>query len=346
MVKPNLHFESDYMEGAHPKILERLSAINLEKNTGYGLDKYCESARKKILAACGVPKGAVHFLVGGTQTNSTVIASVLKPWQGVVAATTGHISVHESGAVEATGHKVIELSQKDGKLSAERVEKFLKTYHADGTKEHIVEPGMVYISHPTETGTLYTKDELKALHSVCSRYHIPLFMDGARLGYGLAAEKTDVTLKTIAKTCDIFYIGGTKVGAFFGEAVVVPKPEILPHFFSMMKQHGALLAKGFLLGVQFDTLFTDNLYLKIAKNAIECAMIFKRELKKKGIKLYADSYTNQQFFILKDEDCARIARNVGMQVWEKLDSKHTAVRLVTSWATKRSDVLQAIEYFK
>lgn len=345
MIKSNLHFESDYMEAAHPKILEKLSEICFEKNSGYGTDKYCESARKKILAACGIPKGYVHFLVGGTQTNSTVLAGCLKSWQGVISANTGHISIHEAGAVEATGHKVIELPHKEGKLSADDVSSYMKTFYADSTHEHIVEPGAVYISHPTEFGTLYTKDELDALHAVCKRYDIPLFMDGARLGYGLAAIKTDVTLKAIAKKCDIFYIGGTKVGALFGEAVVVPRPEILPHFFTVMKQHGALLAKSFLLGVQFDTLFTDDLYLHISQNAIDCAMVFKRELKRKGYKLFMDSSTNQQFFILSNEDYKRISKNVGMQVWQKIDDSHTAIRLVTSWATKRDDVLAAISYF-
>lgn len=345
MNKTNLHFESDYMEGAHPKILERLSEINFEHNTGYGLDDYCNSAREKILAACGTPEGDVHFLVGGTQTNSTVIAGALRPWQGVIAATTGHISVHESGAVEATGHKVIELAGKDGKLSAETVAQYLKAFYADGTYEHMVEPGMVYISHPTELGTLYTKDEMRKLHGVCKRYNIPLFVDGARLGYGLASEKTDITLKTLAKLCDIFYIGGTKVGALFGEAVVVPQKETLPRFFTVKKQHGGLLAKGWLLGVQFDTLFTDGLYLQIAKNAIDCAMLLKRELKKKGVKLFADSPTNQQFFVLSNEDYKRVSKNVGMQIWQPVDDKHVAVRLVTSWATKREDVLKAVSYF-
>lgn len=345
MAKLKLHFESDYMEGAHPKILEKLSEINFEHNTGYGNDSYCESARKKILVACGIPNGDVHFLVGGTQTNSTVIAAALRPWQGVIAATTGHISVHESGAVEATGHKVIELPGKDGKLSAATVEQYLKYFYADGTYEHMVEPGMVYISFPTELGTLYTKDELKQLYAVCKRYKILLFIDGARLGYGLASEKTDMTLKTLAMCCDIFYIGGTKVGALFGEAVVMQNKETLSRFFTVKKQHGALLAKGWLLGVQFDTLFTDNLYLKISKNAIDCAMLLKQQLKKKGVKLFADSPTNQQFFVLSNVDYKRISKKVGMQIWQPIDEKYVAVRLVTSWATKQEDILQAVSYF-
>ena len=251
------HFDSDYMEGGHPEILKRLIETNMEKTPGYGTDRYCESARRKILEACGCPEGEVFFLAGGTQTNMTVIASMLRPYQGVVAADTGHISVHEAGAIEASGHKVLTVPGVQGKLMAEDLEAYMKKYYADETHEHMVWPGMVYISHPTEYGTLYTEEELKRLRCICDTYQMPLFLDGARLGYGLMAGGTDVTLKVIAKYCDVFYIGGTKVGALFGEAVVLPKKDRIPHFFTMIKQRGALMAKGRILGIQSDSLFTD-----------------------------------------------------------------------------------------
>ena len=254
------HFDSDYMEGAHPEILRRLAETNMEKTPGYGTDSYCESARKKILEACGCPEGEVYFLSGGTQTTMTVIASLLKPDQGVVAADTGHISVHEAGAIEASGHKVLTVPGVQGKLMPENLADFMEKYYGDENHEHMVWPGMVYISHPTEYGTLYTAAELKALRELCDTYHMPLFLDGARLGYGLMAEETDVTLKVIAEYCDAFYIGGTKVGALFGEAVVLPKKDRIPHFFTMIKQRGALMAKGRILGIQFDTLISDDLF--------------------------------------------------------------------------------------
>lgn len=336
-----LHFESDYMEGCAPEILERLSEINFEKNPGYGTDAYCKSAADKIKAACKCPKAEVYFLEGGTQTNATVISSVLKPWQGVVALDTGHISVHEAGAIEATGHKVMTISGIDGKMSADDLEKFLLTFKKDSNNAHMVEPGLVYISYPTEYGTLYTKEELKCIHNVCTKYQIPLYMDGARMAYALAAQ-TDVTLSDIARYCDIFYIGGTKCGALFGEAVVCTKPELIPHFFTLIKQHGALMAKGWLLGVQFDVLFTNDLYFTLGKNAIKMAEYMKKLMKKKGVKFYNNSITNQQFFIMDNEKLKKISKKVVYSFWEKLDDKNTVIRFATSWATTKEDVEKLI----
>lgn len=332
------YFDSDYMEGAHPKILQRLLETNMQKTTGYGTDEYCESAREKIREACNCPEAEIYFLTGGTQTNSTVIDALLHSYEGVIAAKTGHISIHESGAIEAHGHKVLEIEGENGKISAKIVKEYLKIFTEDGNHDHMVAPGMVYISQPTEYGTLYTKEELKEISSVCGNYKIPLYLDGARLGYGLMAEDTDVTLEDIAEYCDVFYIGGTKVGALFGEAVVITPKLSIKHFFTIMKQHGALLAKGRLLGIQFDTLFTDNLYYEISKHAINMALKLKEGFKQKGYKFYLDSSTNQQFIILKNDKMEALSKNVSYSFWEKLDNKHTVVRFATSWATKEEDV--------
>ena len=261
------HFDSDYMEGAHPAILERLTAINFDKHDGYGCDSICDSARARIREACGAPGAEVHLLTGGTQTNATMIKALLRPFEGAVAADTGHINIHEAGAVEATGHKVLPLPHTDDKLCAETVARYIDDFRADGNRDHMVWPGMVYISQPTEYGTLYTLYELEALSRVCRSRSIPLYMDGARLGYALAAPACDMTLRDVARLCDIFYIGGTKCGALLGEAVVIPRAGLIPHLFTTIKQQGALLAKGWVLGVQFDTLFTDGLYLDIAREA-------------------------------------------------------------------------------
>ncbi len=341
-----LHFENDYLEGAHPLILQRLMQTNFEKTQGYGLDEYSDAAKAKIRTACSLPNADVWFLEGGTQTNATVIDGLLRSYQGVIAAQTGHINVHEAGAIETSGHKVIALPQRDGKLTAEDLTKYLESFDADSSRDHEVAPGMVYISHPTEYGTLYTKAELTKLSSVCRSRSIPLYLDGARLGYGLAADGTDVTLETIAQLCDVFYIGGTKVGALFGEAVVVTKPELLPHFFTIIKQHGALAAKGRILGIQFDTLFTDNLYFKISRDAIDAAMIIKNELRKKGYTFYLDSPTNQQFIIMEDTELERLEKTVGCSIWEKYDGTHTVIRLATSWATKKEDVEELLRQFR
>lgn len=326
-------FDSDYLEGAHPAILEKLTATNFEQTPGYGCDKYCESARAKIKTACQCPNAQVYFISGGTQTNATVIDALLAGYQGVIAAQTGHIAAHEAGAVEFCGHKVITLPQHNGKLSAADVQEYLETFYADESWEHMVIPGAVYISHPTEWGTLYTKEELKNLSDICRKYNIPLFLDGARLGYGLAADDTDVTLPDIAAYCDVFYIGGTKVGALLGEAVVITKENLIPHFFTTIKQHGALLAKGRVLGIQFDVLFTDGLYLKIARNAIEKARRLKEIFRAKNYKFYLETPTNQQFLIMENEKIKELRQKISFSFWEKYDDTHTVVRFATSWAT-------------
>lgn len=335
-----LFFENDYCEGAHPAVLQKLIETNMEKLPGYGTDHYCESAKEKIRAACGCPQADVFFLVGGTQTNAAVISVLLRRYEGVIAPVTGHINGHEAGAVEYTGHKVLALPQKDGKLSAEDLKKFLETFHGDENREHMVFPGMAYISHPTEYGTLYTKAELEAISTVCREYEILLFLDGARLGYGLAGD-FDVTLEDIARLTDVFYIGGTKAGALCGEAVVFPQgaPK---HFMTMIKQQGALLAKGRLLGIQFDVLFTDELYKKISKNAIQTANRLKEALREKGYKLFIDSPTNQIFVILENGQMERLSRLAVFSFWEKYDDTHTVVRFVTSWATRMEEVEELI----
>lgn len=332
-----LYFDCDYMEGAHPAILERLMESNMEHTYGYGTDSYCESAKEKIRKACGCPEAEIFFLVGGTQTNATVIKSLLRPFEGVIAAETGHINVHEAGAIETGGHKVLALPHTDGKLDAQTVGEYLRAFEADGSKSHMVQPGMVYISHPTEYGTLYTAEELRALKGVCSLYGIPLFLDGARLGYGLMAKETNVDMETIARCCDVFYIGGTKVGALFGEAVVFPK-KAPKGFFTLMKQQGAVLAKGRLLGIQFDTLFTDGLYFQIAKHAIDMAMKLKETLTGAGCPLFIDSPTNQQFVILDAGRRAALKDRVSCEVWQELADGSAAVRFATSWATKEEDI--------
>ena len=338
-----MKFNCDYMEGVHPRILERLVETNLEQTAGYGNDPYCVSAKKKILEACQCPDGEVHFLVGGTQTNATVIAALLHMYDGVLAAETGHVNVHEAGAIEYTGHKVLTLPQKDGKISAESVEQYLKKFYADETHEHMVQPGMVYLTHPTEYGTLYTAEELKAIHGICQKYAIPLYVDGARLGYALAARETDVTLPVLAQNCDIFYIGGTKVGAFCGEAVVIPKKGLIPKFFTTIKQHGALLAKGRLIGIQFDTLFTDGLYQEISAHAIRMAEKLKKAIMEKGYTMYLDSPTNQQFVLLDNKKKKELLEQVDFDFFENYDSEHTVMRFVTSWATREEDVDRLIE---
>ena len=337
-----LNFGCDYLEGAHEKILARFIETNMEKEPGYGADKYTISAKKRILDACECPDGEVFLLVGGTQTNSTVIDAYLNNYQGVIAAPTGHIACHESGAIESCGHKVLTIPQHLGKIDARELKEFLVNFYADETYEHQVIPGMVYISHPTEYGTLYTKAELEAIYTICKEYEMPLFVDGARLGYGLAADDTDVTLPDLAKLCDAFYIGGTKVGALCGEAVVFTK-KAPKFFFTTVKQHGALLAKGRLVGIQFDTLFTDDLYMEISKHAIRLANILKAGVLAKGYKLLLDSPTNQQFIIVDNEKYAELKKQVAFSTWEKVDADHTAIRFATSWATKEEDVQALLE---
>ena len=333
-----IRFNCDYLEGAHPAIMEKLMATNFEQTPGYGEDHYCDQARKVICEKCGVPDAYVQFLVGGTQTNLTVIASILKPYQGVLAAHTGHINVHETGAIEATGHKVLALESEDGKVTAKMVQKAYDAHWADESHEHIVQPGMVYISHPTENGTLYQKEELKSLYETCTKLGLPLFMDGARLGYGLASEGSDLTLQDVAAYTDVFYIGGTKVGALFGEAVVITKTELSKDFRYMIKQRGGMLAKGRLLGIQFLTLMEDGLYEKIAKKAVAQAMRIKESFVDKGYPLLYDSYTNQQFPIMPNCQLKELKEKYSFELWCAMDEEYSAVRFCTSWATRDEDV--------
>lgn len=333
-----ISFESDYIAGAHPQILKRLAETNLEYMSGYGYDPYCASAAQKIKEACGCPHAEVEFLVGGTQTNAIVIGSMLKDYEGVVAAATGHINTHEAGAIEYSGHKVMELPQEEGKLDSNILAAFLADFHADDNREHMVFPGMVYISHPTEYGTLYTKDELTRLSEICRKYEIPLYMDGARLGYGLMSKSTDLSLQDIARLCDVFYIGGTKVGALCGEAVVFCSHNRPAHFMASKKKRGSLLAKGRLLGVQFDTLFTDDLYMNISSHAIQMAEKLKDIFHKYGYRFFLESPTNQQFIILENTRMKQLSEQVAFSFWEKYDDTHTVVRFATSWSTTEEDI--------
>lgn len=333
-----LSFECDYNNGAAPKVLQALIDTNSTYVPGYGDDKYCLSAAEKIKAALGRPDAQVEFLVGGTQTNQTIIATTLKPYEGVVAASTGHVNTHEAGAIEYTGHKVITLPHQDGKIVPSELKALLEAYHNDGNKEAIVYPGMVYISHPTENGTLYTKSELKEIKGICETYDMPLFLDGARLAYGVMSRDTDVTFKDLGELTDIFYIGGTKCGALCGEAVVYTHGNRPPHFAAMKKQHGALLAKGRLLGVQYDALFTDDYYFELGKAAIDKAERLKDILKKKGYQFYFTSPTNQQFVVVDNKKMKELEKVVRFGFWEMVDSNHTAIRFCTSWATTDADL--------
>ena len=341
-----ISFESDYTTGAHPAILEKLTQTNTEPLSGYGTDHYCESAKEKIREACACPKASVHFLVGGTQTNAVVISSMLKSYEGVVAADTGHVSLHEAGAIEYTGHKVLTVPNHLGKVDSSELDKYLDTFFSDGNHEHMVFPGMVYISHPTEYGTLYSKAELENIANVCGKYKLPLYLDGARLGFGLMSKETDVTLADVARICDVFYIGGTKMGALCGEAVVFTKDNAPAHFMTIVKQHGALLAKGRLLGIQFDTLFTDDLYMKIGAHGIEMAEKLKEVLKGKGCEFYLESPTNQQFVILENDKMEELKKEVAFSFWEALDEKRTVVRFATGWSTREEDIERLGEVLK
>lgn len=338
-----LTFESDYTEGAHEKILQRLLETNMEQLSGYGADRYCEQAKEKIRSACGCPQADVWFLVGGTQTNQVVIDAMLDSYEGVIAAKTGHVSVHEAGAIEFTGHKVLEIAEKNGKIDAETLREYLEGFYADGNHEHMVFPGMVYVSYPTEYGTLYSRAELEKISVVCHEFKIPLYLDGARLGYGLASSEADMSMEDIAELCDVFYIGGTKVGAFCGEAVVFTKNNTPKHLLTIIKQHGALLAKGRLLGIQFDTLFTDDLYLELGKHANQMAELLKQALIEKGYTFYLESPTNQQFVVLEDKKMEEIKQAAAFGFWEKADENHTVVRFAASWATKEESIRKLIE---
>ena len=331
-----IYFDSDYMAGAHPKVLERLLETNYEQTTGYGTDAYTAEAVKLIREACGTPDARVHLLVGGTQTNATVIDGILARHEGVLAAESGHINVHESGAIEATGHKVLTLPSYQGKVSACDVRDFIKDFYSDETYEHMVAPGMLYISFPTEYGTVYSLEELEDISAACHEADIPLFIDGARLGFGLAAS--DVTLKDIARLADVFYIGGTKVGALFGEAVVITNPDLLKHFTPLVKQHGALLAKGRLLGLQFEALFTEGLYFKIGEEAVRKALRLMEIFEENGFPAAMDSPTNQQFFVLPNTVIDRLKENASFELWGPRGETETTVRFVTGWSTTDEDI--------
>ncbi len=333
-----IYFNCDYLEGGHPKILEKMMQTNMEQLTGYSTDPYCDSAREKIRRACGREDADVRFLVGGTQTNLIAIASILKPYQGVLAAKDGHIACHETGAIEATGHKVLPIPCVDGKITGDEVREYCKSHDIDTMREHMVEPGMVYISYPTEIGTLYSKEELIDLHEACSECHIPLYIDGARMGYGLMSPAADVTLSDIANLCDMFYIGGTKCGAIMGEALVILNPELKEGFRYLIKQHGGLLAKGRFLGLQFDVLFEDNLYYDICKKAVDQAISIRRAFEQKGIAVDGDSMTNQQFPILTHEQMEALSKKYAYEIWERREDGMTVVRFCTSWATKDENV--------
>ena len=331
-------FESDYIAGAHPEVLRRLTETNLEPLPGYGEDPYCARAKEKIARACECEKAQVEFLVGGTQTNAVVISSMLRDYEGVLAADTGHIATHEAGAIEYTGHKVLPLPQREGKILPEALQSFLETFFADGNHEHMVFPGMVYLSHPTEYGTLYSRAELERIAGICRAYSIPLYLDGARLGYALMSPASDLPLPEIARLCDVFYIGGTKVGALCGEAVVFTRENRPAHFLTSVKKRGALLAKGRLLGVQFDALFTDDLYLRIGRHAIEMARQLEQLLREAGCVFALRSPTNQQFIILENRQLEQLRRDVSFSFWEKADETHTVIRLATSWSTTQADL--------
>ena len=334
-------FENDYSCGAHPAVLKRLCETNLIPQPGYGFDCFTESARARIRAACGCPEAEIYFLTGGTQTNAVVLASLLKPWEGVIAAQTGHIHVHEAGAPEALGAKILALPEHAGKIDPEELRALAAALLADENVEHMVYPGAVYISHPTEWGTLYTREELTEISGICREFGMRLYLDGARLAYGLAARDTDVDLPLIAALCDAFYIGGTKCGALCGEAVVFPR-QAPAHFINFIKKHGALLAKGRLCGVQFDALFTDGLYEKIGLQGVETARRLKAILAKHKVPCYLDTPTNQQFAILPNERYAALREKVPVGFWSHPDEGHTVVRLATAWYTTE-DYLEAFD---
>ncbi len=333
-----IHFQCDYAQGCHPKLLERLMAANMEPHPGYGLDDGCESARTRIREACRQPQADVHFLVGGTQTNLIAIAACLKSYQGVLTADSGHIACHETGAIEATGHKVLPLPAPGGLLSAAQVRAAFQAHYNSTTREHTVQPGMVYISLPTECGTLYTRSQLEALYRCCHDLGLMLYIDGARLGYGLTSPANDLTLADVAALCDLFYIGGTKCGALMGEALVIVNDAIKPDFRYHMKQRGGMLAKGWLLGLTFDTLFTDDLYFSICRQANEHALAIRGAFEQKGIPMGFDSYTNQQFPILNEAQLSALKSKYIWETWEALPNGQQMVRFCTSWATTRQQV--------
>ena len=333
-----ISFECDYNNGAYPLVLENLVKYNNAKPTPYGFDEFSERAKGRIREAIGMPDAQIFFLTGGTQTNATTIDSMLYQYEGVICVSSGHINVHEAGAVEFTEHKIITLPEDQGKMSAKTLDQYLDDFMHDGNNAHAVYPGLVYITFPTELGTLYSAQELTDIYDVCQRYHIPLYIDGARLGYGLMAEECDVTLPFLARHCDVFYIGGTKIGALCGEAVVFTNREAHKHFFSIQKQHGAVIAKGALIGLQFDALFTDNLYFKLSEHAIKMAMQMKRIFQEKGYEFFVDSPTNQQFIVLSDAEVERLSQHFIFTHFGQAGKHHTICRFVTSWATTQEEI--------
>lgn len=339
-----LSFENDYSEGAHSRILKRLVSTDLVQVTGYGKDPYCEEARIRIRHEIGMKDADIYFMVGGTQTNQVVIDTMLKPYEGVIAAETGHVSVHEAGAIEFSGHKVLTVPEHNGgKVNPMEVKKLIEDFYQDGNHEHMVFPGMVYISQPTEYGALYSKRELEALSLICHKYHIPLYLDGARLGYALASHENTATIRDIAKLTDVFYIGGTKVGTLCGEALVFTKNNMPPHFDTQVKQHGAMIAKGRLLGIQFAELFKDKLYYKLGQNGIDTAEMLKMILHEKNYPFYFESPTNQQFVIVDNRKMEELRKKVVFSYMQKYDDTHSVIRFCTSWATKPENVLKLAE---
>lgn len=333
-----IYFNCDYTEGAHPSILEKLAETNMDQTIGYGMDEHCSHAAELIKDACNCPDADIHFLVGGTQTNVTVIDAALKPYQGVICASSGHINVHETGAVEACGHKCITIPSEDGKIYEPQVRELLENHYANGGDEHMAQPKMVYISNPTEWGTIYSKAELMGLYQLCKEYGVYLFVDGARLGYGLMCKENDLTLEDMAAYTDVFYIGGTKVGALFGEAVVITNSELKPDFRYNIKQHGGMLAKGRLLGIQFETLFADNLYFDIAKHAMNMAEKIHDKLAELGVEFTVDSPTNQIFAALPNAVIEKLSKKYVFEPMGKKDENHAVIRICTSWATKEENV--------
>lgn len=335
-----VRFNCDYSEGAHPKVLEKLVQTNLKQTAGYGEDPYCQKAADLIREKCGRSDLAVHFMVGGTQTNLTVISAALRPHQGAVAADTGHINTHESGAIEATGHKVLALPGTDGKLTAQQIQAVYDEHVQDDNHEHMVQPKLVYLSFPTELGTIYSRAELTAISQTCRKNHLYLYVDGARLAYGLCAQENDLDLPALAKLCDAFYIGGTKVGTLFGEALVVCNEELKEDFRYIIKQKGGMLAKGRLLGVQFQALLEDDLYFEIGNHAVRMAMLIREACIKKGYSFLNDSTTNQQFPIMPNTVLEQLRENYEFAFWQKADEQNSVVRFCTSWATNERDVLK------
>ncbi len=341
-----IRFNCDYSEGAHPRILEKLTQTNLEQTPGYGQDIYCRQAADLIKTRCDTPQAEVHFLCGGTQTNLTVIAAMLRPYQCVISADTGHINVHETGAIEATGHRVLAIPGENGKITAGQITQVCKAHWQDDNPEFAPQPKLVYLSFPTEFGTLYSKEELSAIRRACDENNLFLFIDGARLGYGLTAPGNDITLPELAACCDAFYIGGTKLGALFGEAVVIVNPKIQKDFRYFMKQKGAILAKGRLLGLQFSALFEDDLYLKLAQHANKMAAMIRKTCREIGIKMLYDSLTNQQFPILANKHIKLLEETYSFAHIQPIDHDHTAIRICTSWATREEDVRQLLADLK